>query len=69
MSTITIEGSPVTKTINYTDCIVIQKNNITEWLKELKNKFYNKDTETYWSFEWEEAISFLKVLDYEDRLS
>jgi len=69
MSNIIIENSPVTKTINYRDCIIIDKNNLTQWLKILKNKFYNPETETYWTFEWEEAISFLNILDYEDRLS
>jgi len=69
MSTITIEKSPITKTINYSDCIIVDTKNLTQWLKDLKNKFYNPETETYWSFKWEEAISFLKILDYEDRLS
>jgi len=40
MSTITIEHSPIKKIIDYKDCVVIQKNNLTEWLKELKDKFY-----------------------------
>jgi hypothetical protein len=69
MSAITIENSPITKTINYRDCIIVDKKNLTQWLKDLKNKFYNSEFETYWSFEWEEAISFLKILDYENRLS
>jgi hypothetical protein len=35
----------------------------------LKNSFYNKEKQTYWPFENEEAIVFLNLLDYEDRIS
>lgn len=69
MSTITIKNSPINKTMAYTDCIIIEKNNISAWLNLLKQNFYDSKKETYGPFEWKDAISFLNILDYEDTLS
>lgn len=69
MSTIIIENqSKITKNI-FTSTESIQKIKISEWINLLKKSFYNQDRETYWPFEDEEAINFLKLLDYEDRIS
>ena len=69
MANITIENAPKAQKIDYSDCIVIEKNRLSEWIQKLKNSFYNKEKETYWPFENEEAIIFLNLLDYEDRIS
>ena len=68
MSNIVIEWAPVSYKINYWDCVILEKNKLTEWINRMKDFYYNPSKETYWPFEWEEAISFLKILDYEDRV-
>jgi len=68
MSTITIEKAPKSYKINYSDCIVVEKSNLTENINKIKDFYYNKKEETYWPFEWKDAISFLKLLDYEDKI-
>ena len=35
-------------------------------IKDIKT-FYNEKDETYWIFEWKDAISFLKFLDEENK--
>ena len=69
MSTIIIENAPKNYTMNYSDCIIIKKSKLTDWLKQIIESNYDSKNETYWPFEWEEAINFLKLLDYEDKLS
>jgi len=68
MSNIIIEWAPVWYKVNYWDCVVLEKNKLTEGVEKVKNFYYNSKKETYWPFEWEDAISFLKLLDYEDRV-
>ncbi|EKD66038.1 MAG: hypothetical protein ACD_49C00067G0024 [uncultured bacterium (gcode 4)] len=68
MATIEIENAPVTYKVSYSDCILIEKDKLSEGINRLKESFYNPDRETYWPFEDEDAISFLKLLDYEDRI-
>ena len=69
MSTITLENAPKTYKLDYSDYILVKKNDIWWAIKEFKKVFYNEKKETYWPFEDEEAINFLKMLDYEDRVS
>ncbi len=69
MSTITIEKAPKSYKINYSDCVILEKNKLSEWIKKIKKFYYDSKKETYWTFEWEDAVSFLKLLDYEDRIS
>jgi len=69
MSTITIEKAPKSYVIDYWDCVILEKNKLTEWIKKIKDFYYNEKDETYWIFEWKDAISFLKLLDYEDKIS
>ena len=37
-------------------------------IEKIKNFFYDAKNENYWPFEWKQAISFLKLLDYEASL-
>lgn len=66
---IIIEKSPKSYTLNYDECVIFEKWKLTEWIKKLKAFYYNKKDESYGPFEWEDAISFLKLLDYENKIS
>ena len=67
MSTTLIEGAPkeLGKKISYKDYFVIPRERL-ENPERLSELFYNKKTDSYWPFEWKEAVDFLKLLDYED---
>jgi hypothetical protein len=69
MATIKVEKAPKSYKLNYSDCIILEKWNLTEGIKRIKDFYYDKNDETYWPFEWEDAISFLNLLDYEDKIS
>lgn len=74
MATITIENVPESEIIKYWDKInysdikisILSKKdkNRLEWLwaKEIEEKFYNKEDDSYGPFVWEENKTFLKSL-------
>jgi hypothetical protein len=47
MATITIENTPINKTYNHQDCIVIEKDKLTEGIQKIKESYYNKNDESY----------------------
>ena len=66
-----LENDPNDKLLNSklnSNYILINKNKLSEWIQRLKDSFYNEKKDNYWPFEWEQAISFLNLLDYEDRI-
>jgi len=71
MTTITVEKVPLTIVKKYWTTIdykVYNKYILKDKILSLKNAFYDSKTDSYWPFEWEQAINFLKVLDYESSL-
>lgn len=71
MTTITLEKVPQSITKKYGTNIDYKSYNkyiLKEKIAGLKNAFYDPKNNSYWPFEWEQAINFLKVLDYENSL-
>lgn len=68
MNTITVEKVPQNVVKRYWTSIdykIYNKYILKEKIKAIKNAFYDSKNDSYWPFEWEQAIKFLKVLDYE----
>ena len=71
MSTTTIKNAPKSfwKEIDYDEYIIFKKEGLKGGIKKIKELYFNKKTNSYWPFEWEDAINFLNLIDYEDRIS
>ncbi len=71
MTTITVEKVPQSIIKKYgtnIDYKTYNKYILKDKITALKNAFYNPKKDSYWPFEWEQAISFLKLLDHEASL-
>ena len=69
MSQTVIQNAPnsLGNTISYDDYFIIPRDRLKDH-KKLSELFYSNDTDSYWVFEWTEAIDFLKLVDSEDSL-
>lgn len=71
MTTITLDKVPQSIVKRYGTSIDYKAYNkyiLKDKINALKNAFYDPQNDSYGPFEWEQAIKFLKVLDYEASL-
>ena len=70
MTTITVEKVPqsiVKKYWTNIDYKAYNKYILKDKMTAIKNVFYDPKNDSYWPFEWEQAISFLKLLDHNEK--
>lgn len=53
---------------NHIDYKAPKRTILLEKVEKMKSFFYNKENDSYWPFEWKQAIQFLDLLDYETSL-